>query len=125
MKFIAFLILSLVVVLLVNGATSYIGAMIALALLGALMHPGSFAAFFGGGFGMALAWTSLALFLKFSTGSDLPEKMGELFGVNSAMAILLITAVIGFVLGAFSGLSGHLFWKMLRKKPKNIYRGNL
>jgi hypothetical protein len=41
------------------------------------------------------------------------------------MAILLITAVIGFVLGAFSGLSGHLFWKMLRKKPKNIYRGNL
>ncbi|KPQ18254.1 MAG: hypothetical protein HLUCCX10_05790 [Algoriphagus marincola HL-49] len=124
MKFIAFLILSLVLVLLVNGATSYIGAMAAVIVLGTLIHPGSFAAFFGGGFGMALAWTSLALYLKFSTGSDLPEKMGELFGVNSALAILLITAVIGFVLGAFSGLSGHLFWKMIRKKPNNIYRGN-
>jgi hypothetical protein len=34
-----------------------------------------------------------------------------------------ITGIIGFLLGAFSGLTGVLFRKVLQKAPNNVYKG--
>jgi len=35
-----------------------------------------------------------------------------------------VTAIIGFLLGGFSGLTGSLLRKVFRKEPDNLYRGS-
>lgn len=99
------------------------GVMIGLGLLAILVQPGGGAAFFGGGFGMAFAWMGLAVYLNVETGSNLPDKMAQLFGLGNGTLLILGTGFLAFLLGAFSSWSGQLLRNLLKKKPENIYRG--
>ncbi|MCS5488955.1 hypothetical protein [Algoriphagus limi] len=123
MKFILFLLLSIVLVIFLNPFLPFWGVMIGLGLLSLLVQPEGGAAFFGGGFGMGLAWMGLAFYLSAETGSNLPDKMAQLFGLGNGTYMILATGFLGFLLGAFSSWSGQLLRNMLKKKPQNIYMG--
>jgi len=98
--------------------------MILIGIISALLGLSGLQGFLAGGLGMGLAWLGQAIFISASTGSALPNKIGELMGLGSGMTVAGVTAIIGFLLGGFSGLTGSLLRKVFRKEPDNLYRGS-
>jgi hypothetical protein len=49
--------------------------------------------------------------------------MGALMGLGTGTTLMIITAVLGFILGGFSGLLGVLGRNLFQKKPSNVYLG--
>lgn len=123
MKFIIFTILTLVLVVFVNPLIPYWGVMILIGLLGVLISPKPAAAFLGGGLGMGLAWLGQSLYIGITTSSTLPDKMAQIMGLSSGMVLVAMTGILGFLLGAFSGLTGTLLRKITSYQPRNVYRG--
>tara|TARA_R110002072_G_scaffold30097_2_gene94329 strand:+ start:52413 stop:52709 length:297 start_codon:yes stop_codon:yes gene_type:complete len=97
--------------------------MLLIAIFAALVGNRGAGAFFAGGLGMGLAWLGQSLYISTVSGSHLPQKMGELMGFGSDIALFAVTAVLGFFLGAFSALTGSVFRRLLKRKPDNIYKG--
>lgn len=123
MKFFGFLVLTILVVVFVNPFVPYWVVMISLSILAILLNPGNSASFWGGGFGMALSWVGLSMFLTIQSGSDLPDKIAQILGAPSGTVLVAVTGVIGFLLGSLASLSGNLLRNVLKKQPNNIYRG--
>jgi len=123
MRFILFIIIIIGIVVFLNPFFPFWVIMVFISLLSALLGLNGIQGFLAGGLGFGLAWLGQALFISASTGSDLPNRMGELMGIGSGMTIAGVTAIIGFLLGSFSGLTGSLFRNLFRKKPDNLYRG--
>lgn len=74
---------------------------------------------FGAGFlGVALAWIILALFKSIPNENELANRMAALFHLPGWFWVLLITAVIGGLLGGMSAWSGMLFKKAFAKTKK-------
>ena len=64
-------------------------------------------AFMFGFYGVALVWLGYALFIYAQVGGDFIGRMGELlFKVNNAVLPILVTAILGGLVGGLSGLSG-------------------
>ena len=123
MKFFGFLVVTVLVVVFLNPFLPYWGGMAMLFGIAVIINPGNSASFWGGGFGMALSWIGLSLFLTIQSGSDLPDRMAQILGAPSGTVLMAVTGVIGFLLGAFSSLSGNLFRNLVKRRPDNIYRG--
>lgn len=123
MRFIFLTILTALLVVFLNPIAPYWVVMIAIGVISALVYPNGFGGFLGGGLGMGLTWLGQSIYLGFSSGSSLPDRMGELMGVGSGMTLVAVTGVIGFLLGAFSGYTGVLFRNMIQKTPQNVYKG--
>lgn len=123
MKFFGILVVTILVVVFVNPFLPYWAVMVILFVIAALLKPGNSAAFWGGGFGMALSWIGLSLYLTINSGSDLPDRMAQIIGAPSGTVLMAVTGVIGFLLGGFSSLSGNLFRNLIKRRPTNIYRG--
>lgn len=123
MKFILFTLVTALLVLFGNPFLPYWGVMILIGGVAALIFPKPIGAFLGGGLGMGLAWLGQSLYIGITTASTLPDKMAQVMGMGSGMALVGLTGVIGFLLGAFSGWTGSLFRKILIVQPKDIYRG--
>ena len=123
MRFIFLTILTAILVVFLNPVAPFWMVMIGIAFLAALIYPNGFGGFLGGGLGMGLTWLGLCIYLGITTGSSLPDRMGELMGLGSGVTLIAITGVVGFLLGAFSGWTGVLFRNMLVKSPEDLYRG--
>ncbi|SFB30980.1 hypothetical protein [Algoriphagus aquimarinus] len=123
MKFILFTFLTALLVVVFNPFLHYWSVMLLIAIFAALVGNRGAGAFFAGGLGMGLAWLGQSLYISTVSGSPLPQKMGELMGFGSDIALFAVTAVLGFFLGAFSALTGSVFRRLLKRKPDNIYKG--
>jgi hypothetical protein len=97
--------------------------MIAVTALAALIRPTVWGGFLGGGLGMGLVWLGQTLYISAVTSSTLPDKMGALMGLGSGLSLMLLTAVLGFILGGCSGLLGVKFRNLIQKKPTDVYLG--
>ncbi|PZX57764.1 hypothetical protein LV84_01893 [Algoriphagus ratkowskyi] len=123
MKFILVTFLTALLIIIINPFLPYWAVMIFIAILTALVGINGVGAFFAGGLGMGLAWLGQSIYIGIISGSQLPQKMSELMGLGSDMVLFAVTGLLGFLLGAFSALSGSLFRKSLKRKPTNIYGG--
>ena len=123
MKFLLFTLLSALVVVFLNIVAPYWMVMIAVTALAALIRPTVWGGFFGGGLGMGLVWLVQTLYISAVTSSTLPDKMGALMGLGSGLSLMLLTAVLGFILGGSSGLLGVKFRNLIQKKPTDVYLG--
>jgi hypothetical protein len=123
MRFILFILIAIGIVVFLNPFFPYWIIMILIAIGSGLFGLSGLQGFLAGGLGMGLAWLGQAIFISSTTGSSLPNKIGELMGLGSGMTVVGVTAVIGLLLGGFSGLTGSLFRNLFRKKPENLYRG--
>lgn len=123
MRFIFLTILTAIIVVFLNPITPFWLVMIGIAVLSALVYPNGIGGFLGGGLGMGLTWLGQSIYLGITSASSLPDRMGELMGLGSGMTLVAVTGIIGFILGAFSGLTGVLFRDLLQKSPKNVYKG--
>jgi hypothetical protein len=123
MKFLLFTLLSALVVVFLNIVAPYWVVMIAVTALAALIRPTVWGGFLGGGLGMGLVWLGQTLYISAVTSSTLPDKMGALIGLGSGLSLMLLTAVLGFILGGCSGLLGVMFRNLIQKKPTDVYLG--
>ncbi len=123
MKFLLFTLLSALVVVFLNIVAPYWVVMTALTALAALIRPTVWGGFFGGGLGMGLVWLGQTVYISAVTSSTLPDKMGALMGLGSGLSLMLLTAVLGFILGGCSGLLGVMFRNLVQKKPTDVYLG--
>jgi hypothetical protein len=123
MKFLLFTLLSALVVVFLNIVAPYWVVMIAVTALAALIRPTVWGGFLGGGLGMGLVWLGQTLYISAVTSSTLPDKMGALMGLGSGLNLMLLTAVLGFILGGCSGLLGVMFRNLIQKKPMDVYLG--
>lgn len=124
MRFILFILITIGIVVFLNPIFPYWVIMLLIGSGSALLGLSGFQGFLAGGLGMGLAWLGQAIFISTSTGSSLPNKIGELMGLGSGMTVVGVTAIIGLLLGGFSGLTGSLFRNLFRRKPDDLYRGN-
>ena len=120
--FLIFIITSLIVYL--SGQfLPFWGLMILTGILSFFVGGNSGAAFFGGGFGFGGVWLVMVLMISIQTNSGLPDKMASLMGMNNHNLLWVFTALLGFLLGGLSALTGNLFKKLFTVKDRNIYRG--
>lgn len=70
-----------------------------------LVFPKWWAAFLGGLLATAAVWGFHAYFLM-DSASDLPQRMAELFTLNSPEALLWVAAFLGGIWGAIAALFG-------------------
>jgi hypothetical protein len=123
MKFLLFTLLSALVVVFLNIVAPYWAVMIALTVLAGIIRPSGWGGFFGGGLGMGLIWLGQTVYISAVTSSTLPDKMGALMGLGSGLNLMLLTAVLGFILGGFSGLLGVMFRNLVQKNRRDVYLG--
>jgi hypothetical protein len=123
MKFLLFTLLSALVVVFLNIVAPYWAVMIALTVLAGIIRPSAWGGFFGGGLGMGLVWLGQTVYISAVTSSTLPDKMGALMGLGSGLNLMLLTAVLGFILGGFSGLLGVMVRNLVQKKRTDVYLG--
>ena len=123
MKFLLFTLLSALLVVFLNIVSPYWVVMIALTVLAGLIRPSVWGGFFGGGLGMGLVWLGQTVYISTVTSSTLPDKMGALMGLGSGLSLMVLTAVLGFILGGFSGLLGVMLRNLVQKKRRDVYLG--
>jgi uncharacterized membrane protein len=123
MRFILLTVLTSLLVVCVNPFFPYWTVMLGIVIISSIINPSGLGAFLGAGLGMGLAWLGQSIYLSSVTSSSLPDKIAQLMGLGSEFSLSLLTAILGFFLGAFSGLTG-VVWRTFIKKPsKNIYKG--
>lgn len=122
MRFILLTILAAIAVIIVNPIIPYWGVMILIAIISTMIFPNGIGGFLGGGLGMGLTWLGQCIYLGLTAGSPLPEQMAKLMGLGTGMTLVVITGIIGFILGGLSGWTGVLFRRLAQRNSKNPYR---
>ena len=71
--------------------------------------------FMAGFLGIGLLWTLAAWWIDMETGSVLTQKIAGLLNVGKAYIIVLITGLIGGIVGGLGALSGHYLRKTIKR----------
>lgn len=107
-KFILNLIITLVLAFLLLQMTPWWSMAIIAGLVAAVIHPNGPQSFFSGFLGIGLAWGISAFMINSQNDSILASQLGDLFGGVGPIALILITAIVGSLLGGFGALTGSL-----------------
>lgn len=110
-----FVLVSLLV-LLIGPYAPYWILMIGVAIISFLVGAGKVSSFVSSGLGFGLTWMALSLFISIKTDSELPKRMAELMGLKNDNLLLFGTALLGFLIGGFSGLTGSMLRKLFERK---------
>ena len=91
-------------------------------VVGLMMQQHAGAAFFSGFLGIFLLWGVLASWMDWKNEQVLSHKIAQLFPLGgSSLLLILVTAVVGGLVGGFAALAG----QSLRPAPKYKYRRQL
>lgn len=93
------------------------------ALLVALMTQNNASAAFLGGFAaISLLWMTKATMIDVYTNSILSVKVAAVLGLKSSIMLILLTGLIGGLLGGLGAASGQHIRYMLKRKQRSTYR---
>jgi hypothetical protein len=89
----------------------------------ALWHGRSGWQAFGAGFGaVALVWLGASLFTHLRTEGILTGKVATLLTLPSPILLLVVTALIGGLVGGMAALSGYFFRQALRRPDQRSFK---
>ncbi|NIJ55945.1 hypothetical protein [Dyadobacter arcticus] len=74
-------------------------------------------AFWAGFGGVALPWLAYGYYLRFISESTLSDRVAGIFFLPNGILLLLVTALIGGLVGGIAGLSGFWTRQLFRKHP--------
>ena len=74
-------------------------------------------AFWTGLGGIAIPWLVYGYYQHFISDGALSDRVAQIFMLPNGLLLLLVTAVIGGLVGGFSGLSGYWVRQIFRKYP--------
>lgn len=95
------------------------GAMIGSALATLLVYNKGLSSFFAGFLGLGLLWFYLAYTIDVANQSLLSGKVATLFELESGFQMVLVTALLGAIIGGFSALTGNNFISIFKKTKIN------
>ena len=95
------------------GAAAFIG--------GLILKTKTFNSFLAGALGVGLLWLVFALKTDIASGAVLSNKMSALIGIDNKNLLIMITVLIGSLVGALSALTGDSFRKLFEKKKRSGY----
>ncbi|WP_138479578.1 hypothetical protein [Dyadobacter bucti] len=61
---------------------------------------------------IALLWLAYGFYLHFVSGGAMSDRIAEIFSLKKGILLLIVTAIVGGLVGGMSGLSGYLARKM-------------
>lgn len=94
-----------------------------IAMLVALMTQNNAAAAFLGGFAaIGLLWMAKATMIDVYTNSILSAKVASVLGFQSSIMLILLTGLIGGLLGGLGAASGQHILFMLKRKQRSGYK---
>lgn len=94
-----------------------------IAMLVALMTQNNAAAAFLGGFAaIGLLWMAKATMIDVYTNSILSAKVASALGFQSSIMLILLTGLIGGLLGGLGAASGQHILSMLKRKQRSGYK---
>jgi hypothetical protein len=79
-------------------------------------------AFLGGFAAIGLLWMCKATIIDVYTDSILSAKVAVLLGLNSTILLIILTGLVGGVLGGLGAASGQQILKIFKKKKSDFYR---
>ena len=91
------------------------GVMIGSALATLLVYNKGLSSFFAGFFGLGLLWFYLAYTIDTANQSLLSGKVATLFSLESGFQMVLVTALLGAIIGGISALTGNYFIAIFKK----------
>lgn len=113
----------LILVIVFSYASQFIlpwwGVMVASALATLLIYNKALSSFFAGFLGLGLLWFYLAYTIDTANQSLLSGKVAELFGLESGFQMVLVTALLGAIIGGISALTGNYFISIFKKTKIN------
>jgi hypothetical protein len=74
-------------------------------------------AFFTSFAAIAALWFGYGLYLHVNSEGIMSNRIAEIFSLPNGILLLIITAVIGGIVGGFSGLSGFFVQQIFDNKP--------
>ncbi|GAA5023200.1 hypothetical protein GCM10011506_05870 [Marivirga lumbricoides] len=90
---------------------------------GALFSGSNTSSFFSGFLGIGFLWLIQAFIIHQSSEGLLSDKIAALFTLSNGVYMIIITALIGALVGGFSTLSGLRFRKLFKKeRNRGLYR---
>lgn len=125
MKIIKQMIFTIVLAFVLGQFLPFWSVVIAGFVVGYLVKTGSFSSFIAGFLGIALLWGFSAWFMSSGNEGILLERIANLFTL-SPMLLLVVTSVIGGVLGGFAAVSGTQLRLLIfpkRRDRRNPYYG--
>lgn len=115
-------LLTCLTVLLVGKIAPYWVLMVLVGFWSLIINPRPWTAFFSGGLAFGLSWFVLTIWISIQSESALPSQMADLMGVKNDNLLWLATAVLGFLIGGFSAMTGSLFRRVTERRESGIYR---
>ncbi len=90
---------------------------------GALLSGSNFSSFFSGFLGVGLLWMIQA-FISNNDGGPLADKIAILFTLPNGIYMVMVTTLVGALVGGFSTVTGLRFRRLFKKeKPRrDLYR---
>jgi hypothetical protein len=79
---------------------------IAAFIAGYLFAENGWRSFFAGLLGIAILWLAMSLYIDASTGSILTPRIAGLFPTKTVPLLIVITCVVGGLVGGFASLTG-------------------
>ncbi len=95
------------------------GVIVGSALATLLIYNKAFSSFLAGFIGLGLLWFYLAYTIDAANQSLLSGKVAALFSLGSGFQMVLVTALLGAIIGGFSALTGNYFIAIFKKEKIN------
>jgi len=73
-----------------------------------------FRAFITGFLAIALLWFFYGLYLHLDTKGAMSNRIAEIFSLPNGILLLVVTTIVGGIIGGLAGLSGNLVRKTIR-----------
>ncbi len=124
MKFIAQLILIVLLTILAQYFLPWWGLFFTAGIVGAFIPIKGFSTFLAGFIAIAGLWFLQIYLIDAANESLLSTKVAAIFTLSSAMQLMLISSLIGGICGGFAALTGKLFADIFKKKKRHypVYR---
>ena len=118
MKTLAAIVLTIGLAWLTAGWTPWWGIALAAGLSTLLIPRKGKSAFLSGFAGIAIFWAAVALYFNGLNEGLLGNRMAALFGVSSSHILILVSALVGGLIGGMSALTINILRRAIRPEPE-------
>jgi hypothetical protein len=90
-------------------------------LINAIIYTKGGSSFLSGFLGIGLLWLIIGWNIDAANASLLSSKVSQVLRVNSTIALLALTFIVGGLAGGFGALAGSHFKNLIKKKKDQFY----
>ncbi|EKB48319.1 hypothetical protein [Cecembia lonarensis] len=121
-KFLIIFILTALTVLFIGPYVPFWVLMLIVVLICYFTGAGAGSSFLSAGLSFGLVWFFMVIKVLISSNSDLPVHMADLMGLKNDNLLWFSTALLGFLIGGFSAMTGALLKKLFQARYEGVYR---